>query len=209
MNDTADTELQSAIASEFMALADLLEALSDTGWDTPSLCDGWRVREVVAHLTMPVRYSSEEFMIELQDCNGDFTRLSNLVASRDAVLPTSTLVANVRDKTMHQWAPPGGGLIGALNHIVIHGLDITVPLGVSHGSSETLRVVLDDLTIGGTHGHFGFDIGGLTLVATDMDWSFGSGVPISGAAEDLALLICGRSLPPGRIHGDLLRPGDH
>jgi uncharacterized protein (TIGR03083 family) len=144
VNDTTGSDLQSAIASEFLALADLLNTLPDSGWDTPSLCAGWRVREVVAHLTMPVRYSAEQFMAELRDCDGDFTRLSNVVASRDAALPASDLVPSLRDEMMHHWTPPGGGFIGALNHVVIHSLDITVPLGVRRRSTdETLRVVMD------------------------------------------------------------------
>lgn len=32
---------------------DLLADLDEAGWDHPSLCAGWRVREVVAHMTMP------------------------------------------------------------------------------------------------------------------------------------------------------------
>jgi uncharacterized protein (TIGR03083 family) len=192
------------VTTEFLALADLLDKLPDASWDTPSLCAGWRVREVVAHMTMPVRYSMEQFMAELRDCDGDFTRLSNLVASRDAALPAGALVGNLRDEMMHHWTPPGGGYAGALNHVVIHGLDITVPLGVKRPSpDETVRVVLDDLTRGGTHAHFGFELDGLSLRATDMDWSFGSGAPISGAAADLALLVCGRKLPAGRIDGEL------
>jgi uncharacterized protein (TIGR03083 family) len=204
MSGTTDTELQSAVAGEYLAIADLLDTLPDGQWDTPSLCDGWRVREVVAHLTMPVRYSPEQFGAELRECEGDFTRLSNQVAHRDAALPVSVLVGNLCDERMHQWTPPGGGWAGALNHVVIHGLDITVPLGASRRSpDETLRVVLDDLTLGGTHAHFGFDVEGLNLTATDMDWSFGSGTLISGASADLALLVCGRKLPGGRIQGDL------
>ena len=204
MKPPTDIDLQSLVTNEFLALADLLDTLPDEGWDTPSLCAGWRVREVVAHLTMPVRFSAAQFGAELRNCDGDFTRLSNVVASRDAALPTSALVGNLRDEMMHHWTPPGGGYTGALNHVVIHGLDITVPLGVRRRSpDETLRVVLDDLTRGGTHAHFGFDLDGLSLRATDMDWRFGSGTPISGAAEDLALLICGRKLPAGRIHGKL------
>jgi uncharacterized protein (TIGR03083 family) len=203
-NDPAATpaaiDPQSAVGTEFLALADLLGALPDAAWDTPSLCAGWRVREVVAHMTMAVRYPPAEFGALLRDCGGDFTRLSNMVASRDAMLPRGTLEGNLRDEAMHRWAPPGGGYPGALNHVVIHGLDITVPLGVpGRPSAETMRFVLDDLTRGGTHAHFGFDPGGLSLQATDMDWAFGSGKPVRGAAEDLALLICGRSLPPGRI----------
>lgn len=208
MNPPTDADRQTAITSEYLALAGVLDTLSDVGWDTPSLCAGWRVREVVAHMTMPVRYSTAEFMAELQDCGGDFTRLSNVIATRDASLPASTLVDNLRDERLHHWTPPGGGSTGALNHVVIHGLDITVPLGVKRRApDETVRVVLDDLTHGGTHAHFGFDLDGLSLRATDMDWSFGSGMPISGTADDLALLICGRTLPPGRIHGDPVRQG--
>ena len=72
-----DASLQPTVAAEFVRLADLLDAASDAQWDTPSLCAGWRVREVVAHMTMAARYSEEQFMAELQRCGFDFTRLSN------------------------------------------------------------------------------------------------------------------------------------
>ncbi len=70
-------------------------------------------------------------------------------------------------------------------------------------TDETIRAVLDNLTEGGAYAHFGFDLAGVGLRATDIDWSHGSGTPISGAAEDLALLVCGRRLPPGRIKGHI------
>ncbi len=199
-----DATLRAAVATEYLALADQLDTLSDAAWDTPSLCEGWRVREVVAHMTMPVRYSTEQFMAELTECEGDFTRLSNRIASRDAELPTSTLVANLRDDTLHEWTPPGGSRLGALNHAVIHGLDATVPLGLKRGApEESVRVVLDGLTAGGAHEYFGFDIEGAELQATDMDWSFGSGTPVRGSAADLALHICGRVLPQGRMQSEV------
>ena len=208
MNPPTDTDLQSALTAEFLALADLLDALPETEWDTPSLCAGWRVREVVAHMTMPVRYSVEQFQAELRDCEFDFTRLSNRVASRDGALPVSVLVGNLRDDVLHRWTPPGGGYPGALNHAVIHGLDISVPLGVPRrASDDTIAIVLNDLTRGGAHAHFGVDLDGINLRATDMDWSFGSGRPIKGRAEDLALVVCGRTLPGGRVDGELARPG--
>jgi hypothetical protein len=112
-------------------------------------------------------------------------------------LPTSTLLANLRDPKMHAWTPPGGGWDGALNHVVIHGLDISMPLGVpGYSPPETLRAVLDGLTAGGIHEHFGFDLTGVALRATDLDWSYGSGEVTSGRAEELALLICGRHVRP-------------
>ncbi len=200
-----DTHLQPAVAAEFLSLADLLATASDRQWDTHSLCERWRVREVIAHLTMAARYSEDEFMAELQRCGFDFTRLSNEVASRDASLPRDELVACLRSDVMQHWTPPGGGYHGALNHVVIHGLDVTVPLGWPRRSpDETMRVVLDDLTQGGGHGHFGVEIQGRHLQATDLDWSHGSGPALRGAAADLALALCGRAGPDGRLEGEPL-----
>ena len=200
-----DTELQPLVAATYGALADVLDALPAARWDAPSLCDGWRVREVVAHLTMPARYSEDAFMAELREDEFDFTRLSNRIASRDAELPTGELVANLRDEALHRWTPPGGGDRGALNHVVIHALDVTVPLGEPRQASDTaIRTVLDDLTEGGGHAHFGTDLQGRTLHATDIDWTYGSGPQLSGTAADLALHLCGRTIPADRLRGDPL-----
>jgi len=202
---TSDADLQPVVAAEFVALADLLDSATDAQWATPSLCAGWRVREVIAHMTMAARYPEDKFMAELRRCNFDFGRLSNEIASRDAALPAGELVANLRSDVMQHWTPPGGGYHGALNHVVIHGLDVTVPLGVPRRSpDDTMRVVLDDLTVGGVHEHFGTGIDRRALQATDLDWSYGSGPPLRGKAEDLALVLCGRALPAGRIEGEPL-----
>jgi len=202
---TDDTDLQPVVAAEFLALADLLGSATQAQWNTPSLCAGWRVREVIAHMTMAARYPEDKFMAELRRCEFDFGRLSNEIASRDAGLPTSELLANLRSEVMQHWTPPGGGYHGALNHVVIHGLDVTVPLGVPRRSpDDTIRIVLDDLTTGGVHQHFGTSIEGRSLQATDLDWSYGSGPALHGKAEDLALLLCSRTVPAGRIEGEPL-----
>jgi hypothetical protein len=48
---------------------------------------------------------------------------------------------------------------------------------------------------------FGADLSGIELRAQDMDWTLGSGAPLTGAASDLLLVLCGRTLPPGRLAG--------
>jgi uncharacterized protein (TIGR03083 family) len=200
-----DADIQTSVAAVYLALAEMLDAAPSDRWDVPSLCDGWRVREVVAHVTMPARYREDAFMAELAADNFDFTRLSNRLASRDADLAADELVASLRDEVLHRWTPPGGGARGALNHAVIHSLDITVPLGEARLAPDpAMRTVLDDLTAGGVHEHFATDIAGRRLRATDMDWSFGSGRELTGAAEDLAAHLCGRTPPGGRLHGDAL-----
>jgi uncharacterized protein (TIGR03083 family) len=202
---TDDAYLQPAVAAEFDGLADLLTAASDAQWDTPSLCERWRIREVIAHLTMAARYSEAEFMAELQRCGFDFTRLANEVADRDARLPTGELVASLRSEVMQHWAPPGGGYHGALNHVVIHGLDVTVPLGMPRRCpDEAIRVVLDDLARGGGHAQFGMQIEGRELQASDLDWSHGSGAVLRSEAAFLALAMCGRTVPDGRLKGEPL-----
>jgi uncharacterized protein (TIGR03083 family) len=195
MKVPTDTELQSMVRADYLALAEALDAATGA-WDTPSLCEGWRVREVVAHLAMPLRYDEAAFRAELESVEFDFTRLSNQVAERDGALPPAEQLAALRDPALHEWVPPGGDRTQALSHVVIHGLDITVPLGVPRCSPDATTVaVLDLLTAGGAHVHFGTDITGRRLVATDIDWAFGSGTELRAPASNLVLHLTGRHLP--------------
>jgi uncharacterized protein (TIGR03083 family) len=190
-----DAELQPVVAEALGALADGLEDLSPDRVDTPSLCQGWTVRNVLAHMTMAARYSPEEFTAQLRSDGFDFTRLSNRLAEQDGGLPFHVLVKDLRTDAMAHWAPPGGGFEGALTHAVIHGLDITVPLGLPRScDEEAMRLVLDGLTTGGVHRHFGVEVDGLHLRATDLDWSFGSGTRVEAPAHEIALMLCGREL---------------
>ena len=201
---TDDAALQPIVASEYLALADVLSAANEADWNASSLCEGWRVREVIAHLTMAARYDQATFMAELEARDGDFGRLSNELAAQDAQLPTAELVANLRADTLLHWAPRGS-YHDALNHVVIHGLDAMVPLGDRrYPPAETLQIVLEDLTAGGIHEHFGTSIVGRRLETSDLDWSYGSGPVLRGKAGDLALALCGRAVPPGRLEGDSL-----
>jgi uncharacterized protein (TIGR03083 family) len=200
-----DRDLQPAITAEYVELADLLERAMAEEWDTPSLCEGWRVREVVAHVTMPARYDQEAFMEELRSRNFDFGKLSNELAERDSRLPIQELLAELRSDELHHWTPGQGGSHSALNHVVVHGLDVTVPLGDRRRPPDaTLKTVLEDLTIGGTHEYFGTDLSGRKLEATDLEWSYGSGPLLRGAAADLVLVLCGRRIPEGSLEGEPL-----
>jgi uncharacterized protein (TIGR03083 family) len=204
--DTAlhtDADLAASIADEYRALADLLEASDAAVWDAPSLCEGWRTREVVAHMTMPARYPGPAFIAELEAAGGDFTRLSNTVAARDGELPVASLLGDLRSWVLHGWQPPGGGMEGALTHCVIHGLDIieAVPLK-RRVPDERIARVLGIVAGPGTPNFFGVDLSGVELRADDLDWSCGSGAAVTGSAQVLALVVCGRLLPPGRLGGE-------
>lgn len=194
--------LHLSIAEEYIALADLLDLTGPQVWDAPSLCEGWRTREVVAHVTMPVRYSGPAFMAELEHVGGDFGRLSNTVAVRDGALPPERLLADLRSDVLHGWVPPGGGLDGALIHCVVHCLDIVEAMPLAHRvPDERIARVLALVADAATPNLFGTDLSGVELCADDLDWSFGVGEPVVGPAQALALVACGRLLPAGRLHG--------
>jgi len=206
-NDTSMMEHEDVsaqgIAEEFVALADLLEAAGPRVWDEPSLCEGWRTREVVAHVTMPVRYTGPAFMAELEAAGGDFTRLSNTVAARDSALPAEQLLADLRSEALHSWQPPGGGADGALVHCVVHCLDVieAVPLSRRVPDQRILRI-LSLVADSSAPNLFGTDLSGVTLRADDLEWSSGEGAPVEGSAQALALVACGRLLPTGRLRGE-------
>ena len=197
--------IRDMIAAQRAELAEVLAGLPATSWDEPTLCAGWRVREVVAHITMPFRFSGRRFALELAKSRGRFNEMADRVARRDAAaMSPADLTGAVRSNTGHPWKPPGGGYTGALAHDLIHGLDITVPLGlaVPPVPEERLRPVLPSSPADRSVRFFGVQLDGIELRAQDMDWTLGSGTPLTGAAADLLLVLCGRILPPGRLAGE-------
>jgi uncharacterized protein (TIGR03083 family) len=199
-------DIRKAISEERRELAAVLRGLPASQWDAATLCAGWRVREVVAHITMPFRLSTPRFILDMAKARGNFARMADRSARRDAAsLSADELAAALQDNADHPWKPPGGGFVGALSHDVIHGLDITVPLGIDRRvPTERLRLVLDGINPRSLK-FFGVDLDGVHLCADDLDWTFGSGTPLSGAAQDLLLVLCGRTLPAGHLRGEPAR----
>ena len=192
------TGLQSLVTPTCDQLADFLAAAAVDAWDAPSLCEKWLVRHVIAHVTMPARLTSEQFGAEMAAVGGDFTVLSDTVATRDASLPVADLLDQLRSPRLHAWQPPGGGAAGAVSHAVIHSLDVTIALDrPAVAPAEAVIAVLDQLTAArGTW--FGVDLTGVRLEAADTDWSWGNGHVVRADSGALVALLSGRALPDGR-----------
>ncbi|WP_067680878.1 maleylpyruvate isomerase family mycothiol-dependent enzyme [Nocardia miyunensis] len=177
-------------------LADLLAGLIPDQWATPSLCEGWRIREVLAHMTMPYRTGPLSFLTGLIAARFSFDRYADKAAHRDtARLSDAELLAALRDNARHPWRPPGGGAAGALSHDVIHGLDITEPLGLPSAPPERIAMVLNSSTPK-SFAYFGIDLAGRQLRATDAEVVVGSGAPITMPAKDILLAVTGRRALP-------------
>ncbi|MET9604855.1 maleylpyruvate isomerase family mycothiol-dependent enzyme [Streptomyces sp. NPDC006512] len=192
-----------AIAAEREELADLFDGLRAEQWNEPSLCTGWRVREVAAHMSMGFRLSLPATIGELLRAKGSLHRMTDRVARRDAAAhSTARLSAFLRENAHHPWKPPVGGLAAALGHDVVHGLDVSVALGLDRRVPEDrLRILLGEIRPRGLK-FFGVDLAGVRLCADDLDWSYGDGSPVYGAAQDLLLVAFGRRLPAGRLRGE-------
>jgi uncharacterized protein (TIGR03083 family) len=208
------------IAAHRRALAAALDRLTPGQWQGQSLCAGWTPAHVLAHQTMPFRISEQDFMAGLQRCGGDFTKLSDEIAARDSQLPPSDLVAALRDNADNPWSPPGGGLAGALSHDVIHGLDITWPLGLDYEIPEpAMRAVLDSVTRplaldpgdavaaevsvqADSQTLFGFRLDSIKVSAPDVAWSAGEGADLVGQSRDMLPLLAGRLIPRELFTGD-------
>jgi uncharacterized protein (TIGR03083 family) len=198
MNDSIRAET----VAERTELTSMLTALPTVRWSDPTLCEGWRVCEVVAHMTMPFRMSAPRFFLSLARYRFRFDVMADRVARRDAsAMSPDELLASVRDNIEHPWSPPGGGPVGALSHDVIHGLDISVALGLDRRPpAARVGLVLSHMRSRNVS-VFGVDLSGVRLEATDLDWQFGDGEPLRGTAPDLLLLLCGRRLPAGSLSG--------
>lgn len=154
-------------------------------------------------MTMPFRMSPVGFVLAMIKARGSFNRMADRTARSDAVaMSAADLVDALGSNADHPWKPPGGGFEGALSHDVIHGLDITVGVGLDRRVPEDrLRIVLDGIRPKNVE-FFGVDLAGVELRADDLDWHYGSGSPLRGSAQDLVLVLCGRLLPAGHLHGE-------
>jgi hypothetical protein len=147
--------------------------------------------------------STPRFALEMLKARGNFNKMADKGARADAAaLTAEELVAAVRDNVNHPWKPPGGGYAGALSHDVIHGLDITVALGLDRVvPAERMRIVLGALSPRSVN-FFGVDLDGIELRADDLDFVYGSGSVLAGSAQHLLLVLCGRTLPAGSLWGE-------
>jgi uncharacterized protein (TIGR03083 family) len=90
-------DVRTAIAAERQVLAAMLDDLPTAMWDAPTLCAGWRVREVAAHMSMGFRYPLPRMAFELIKARGDINGMADRRARKDAAaLSTAELVSALR-----------------------------------------------------------------------------------------------------------------
>jgi uncharacterized protein (TIGR03083 family) len=193
------------IAAERRAIADMLDGLSPEQWETQSLCAGWTVRQVAAHLSVVLTRGYGTFLIAAIRAGGNLDRANRIVAIREATRPVPDIVSDLRANAASRFTPPTFGSEAPLTEVLLHGDDIRVPLGIADGRpAERWQGALDLLlSPKGKRGFAAKGVPALRYTATDTEWARGSGDEVRGPAAALALTISGR---PARLD-ELSGPG--
>lgn len=187
-----ETTIAEETYAERARLAGLLAELSPQQWASPSLCAGWRVREVVAHMTAPFHTSGLRVLAGLLRARGSYDRYAAGAARADtARLGDGDLLRILQANLRTPWPRSAGGVAAGLSHDVIHGLDITEALGLERVPTARVARVLG-LTTPRSLAYFGVDLTDRRLVATDADAAVGTGREEHLAAHEILLVITGR-----------------
>ncbi|HEY1920539.1 MAG TPA: maleylpyruvate isomerase family mycothiol-dependent enzyme [Streptosporangiaceae bacterium] len=193
-------DIYAETADERRELADTFDELTVAESQAPSLCHAWTVHDIAAHLVMVLEISVPQFMRALVRARGSFDRANDRLTQTWAERPLPELSEALRNLADSRFTPPGAGPEAPLADVLVHGMDVRKPLGISRdippGRVEAaLGFLADFKPVPGQPGptlvarHL---LDGLRLQADDLDWSHGTGRVVAGRGQDLLLAITGR-----------------
>ncbi|MGY1700762.1 maleylpyruvate isomerase family mycothiol-dependent enzyme [Geodermatophilus sp. SYSU D00766] len=191
-----------AIDAQRSSLADLLDDLAPAEWETPSLCEGWRVRDVAAHLTQ-AHMGLRDVVVPAIRARGSFDRMIRDAALRLGPLPDDEYGRRIRAMVGSRRRAPFISPIEPLLDVLVHGQDIALPLGRERPVPPVAAAVAARRA---WELYFPFRarrrLAGLQLRATDSDLVLGEGAPVEGTTGDLLLLVTGRTATLHRLSGE-------
>ena len=190
------------VHAERMALVDDLANLADDAWGYTSLCNGWTIHDVAAHLIDNASTTRLGFIGGMIRARFDFDRQNAQGITREkSDNPHETLVRLRR--VANRTSTPPASLDSRLVEEVIHGEDIRRPLGLQHQYplDAVVRSLHYQARTSDSFGGAKQRIAAIRLQATDTDLSIGSGPEVTGSALSLLLAISGRTIALGDLDG--------
>jgi uncharacterized protein (TIGR03083 family) len=193
------------IADRRHQLVAILQNLNEGQWHTPSLCRGWTVRDVVGHLVTPFALGMGKMFLRLIGNGFNVDKTLMQAAQQLAQRPTPELVRVLRANAQTRWTPPDIGPEAPLTDILMHTLDICHPLHIPHTIEPArLRRALNFLVSRKSRAFTKSDWrAGLRLAPDDLEWSWGDGLEVRGKAQNVVMVLGGRTA----MLDDLTGPG--
>ena len=184
-------------------MADFLASMRADQWDHPSLCVGWRVRDVAAHVVSYEEHGWADLVARLAKARLRPGRLNDVGLAEYAARDPQELVRFLREHLTPRGATARfGGRVGLVD-AMIHHQDMRRPLGVARKiPSERLLCALPFAVTAPPLRGF-WHARGVRLAATDLDWARGRGPEARGPGEALLMVLAGRR----GVARDLTGPG--
>jgi len=182
-------------------LAAFLATLPPEQWQAPTLCAGWRVRDVVAHVISYDNLGPGGLLALAARGRFRLSQINAAALARYDTRSTQQLLSLLADHLQPTGQPAALGGRAGLVEALIHHQDIRRALGQPRAISAerllpALRTALIAPDVGGL-----WRIRGLRLVATDLHFSAGAGPEVRGPAEALLMAIAGRRAVVGELSG--------
>ncbi|GGM99227.1 hypothetical protein GCM10011609_41900 [Lentzea pudingi] len=118
------------LEAERLGVADLLEDLTDDEWQRDTLCAGWTMQTMAAHLTTSTRTGWRDVLTGVVKARFDWERMEDEKARAIAARFTrSELIAQIRETAASPKRAPMAAPIDPLVDFLVHGQDIARPLG--------------------------------------------------------------------------------
>jgi uncharacterized protein (TIGR03083 family) len=190
------------VHAERAALAADLAGLTGQQWAAPSLCTGFTVRQVLAHLTAGASLNPVRWLAGVIRCRFDFDKQNSLrLAEQLGATPAETLARFRRVITSTTKPPvPATAMLG---ETIVHAQDIRRPLGIHRDYPIAALTRLaqyyqgSDLVVPAKA-----RIAGLRLQASDGPFASGSGPLVSGPTLALIMAMTGRVTYCDDLGGD-------
>lgn len=190
------------VHAERAALVRDLGGLDDEAWGSPSLCAGWSVHDVVAHLVDSARTTRIGFVVGLARARFDFDRQNARGVERERRTSPRETLASLRRVATRTSTPPAP-LDSRLVEEVVHGEDIRRAVGLTrdYPAEAVARAIHLQARTPASFGGAKDVVGRVRLVATDADLALGAGPEVTGPAVSLLLAISGRRVALADLDG--------
>ncbi|MFJ6147843.1 maleylpyruvate isomerase family mycothiol-dependent enzyme [Streptomyces anulatus] len=202
MESDAKREVWRMVHAERAALVDDLARLDAGQWDAPSLCAGWTVRDVAAHLVDTARTTRIGFVAGLVRARFDFDRQNARGVERERGASPQETLGRLRRVVSRTTTPPAP-LDTRLVEEVVHGEDIRRAVGLvrSYPQEAVFRALRLQARTPVSFGGAKETVASVRLTATDADLSIGAGPEVTGPALSLLLAVSGRRAALGELDG--------